>query len=206
MEQLTEAYKRRMTIYSLIIGAVLSIFLNADTLQIARTLFDDPSVRATLIAAAEEAIASGELAAAIPTATLSPTLAPTPLAGMTPTPVTTPVAAGQAAGDTSDQPSEDTGVLVGRVEEILDQLLRLNLPLAWESTAIEGGCFGSPPDDFPQECESSRNVWLFAPANNPGWLGLWLRKLLGMIITVIAIAQGAPFWFDLLNRLVRGRS
>ncbi len=51
-----------------------------------------------------------------------------------------------------------------------------------------------------------RNLWLLDPANNPNWLGLIVRKLLGVVVTVIAIMQGAPFWFDLLQRLVRGSS
>ncbi len=34
----------------------------------------------------------------------------------------------------------------------------------------------------------------------------WLFKLLGLLITVFALSQGAPFWFDLLNRVVNIRS
>jgi len=33
----------------------------------------------------------------------------------------------------------------------------------------------------------------------------WLAKLIGMIITSLAIALGAPFWFDLLNKIVNVR-
>jgi hypothetical protein len=35
---------------------------------------------------------------------------------------------------------------------------------------------------------------------------LQTRKLLGLLVTAFAICLGAPFWFDLLNRLVRLRS
>ncbi len=35
----------------------------------------------------------------------------------------------------------------------------------------------------------------------PGDAMGWLLKVLGIIISVLAIAQGAPFWFDLLNKL-----
>jgi hypothetical protein len=31
-------------------------------------------------------------------------------------------------------------------------------------------------------------------------------KILGLLVTVLAISLGAPFWFDLLNRLVNLRS
>jgi hypothetical protein len=33
-----------------------------------------------------------------------------------------------------------------------------------------------------------------------------LRKLLGLLLTTVALTLGAPFWFDLLNRLVNARS
>ena len=32
--------------------------------------------------------------------------------------------------------------------------------------------------------------------------GEWLVKILGWLVTGLAISLGAPFWFDLLNRLV----
>jgi hypothetical protein len=34
----------------------------------------------------------------------------------------------------------------------------------------------------------------------------WLAKILGYIVTALAISMGAPFWFDLLNKLVNIRS
>jgi hypothetical protein len=33
----------------------------------------------------------------------------------------------------------------------------------------------------------------------------WLLKLLGILITVSAVSQGAPFWFDLLQKVVNLR-
>ncbi len=44
-----------------------------------------------------------------------------------------------------------------------------------------------------------------------GWRGLpqgagaWLFKILGLAVTAIAVSFGAPFWFDLLNKLVNLR-
>jgi hypothetical protein len=34
----------------------------------------------------------------------------------------------------------------------------------------------------------------------------WLARLIGWILTIIAISLGAPFWFDLLNRFMNVRS
>ena len=52
---------------------------------------------------------------------------------------------------------------------------------------------------------SARNLWEYSPVNNPdGFFGLLILKLVGLLITTIALTQGAPFWFDLLRRLTRG--
>jgi len=34
----------------------------------------------------------------------------------------------------------------------------------------------------------------------------WLQKFLGLLITGLAAAQGAPFWFDVLKKIVNVRS
>ncbi len=44
------------------------------------------------------------------------------------------------------------------------------------------------------------------PGNSPDWLSNILKKVVGLIVTMIAVAQGAPFWFDLLQRLTGGNS
>ena len=37
-------------------------------------------------------------------------------------------------------------------------------------------------------------------------LGWWLKKIIGLVVTGFAVSQGAPFWFDLLNRVTNLRS
>ncbi|MEO8394802.1 MAG: hypothetical protein ABI700_17540 [Chloroflexota bacterium] len=56
------------------------------------------------------------------------------------------------------------------------------------------------------QCDSQRNLWLLIPGHSPNWFGLFLRKVIGVAVTVIAIGQGAPFWFDLIRRLVNPSS
>jgi hypothetical protein len=43
--------------------------------------------------------------------------------------------------------------------------------------------------------------WRAKPGN-----GEWPNKLIGLLLTVFAIFLGAPFWFDILNRLTKVRS
>lgn len=46
------------------------------------------------------------------------------------------------------------------------------------------------------------------PANGGRWAKIWfgLDKTGGLILTIIAISLGAPFWFDLLSKLVNVRA
>jgi triacylglycerol lipase len=44
--------------------------------------------------------------------------------------------------------------------------------------------------------------WTQAPADTAAWL----QKLIGLALSAVAISLGAPFWFDVLNKLVSLRS
>ena len=203
MSQLSDVYKSKLIYLSAIIGLVLTLALNTDTLQIARALWDDPALREAAVSAAQTAVNSGQLEALIP-----PTAVPT--ATLAPTPAGTQEAAAQALAaeaTATPEPTEtatpaDIGGSVETAQQTVNQLIGLNLPIGWEFTPITAGCHGVDTD--PTDCQSMRNIWLFSPVNNPtGWLGLLIRKVVGIAVTVIAVMQGAPFWFDLLRRLVQ---
>jgi hypothetical protein len=34
----------------------------------------------------------------------------------------------------------------------------------------------------------------------------WLNKIIGLLLTIFAVSLGAPFWFDILNKVIRIRS
>ena len=34
----------------------------------------------------------------------------------------------------------------------------------------------------------------------------WVNKIIGLLLTIFAISIGAPFWFDILNRITKIRS
>jgi hypothetical protein len=191
MDQLSEVYRRNIQYLSLFIGLMLALLLNADSLHIARTLWEDPAVRVAISAAAQAAVQSGQLSSEIQQSQAQQNaIQGTPVPGADP-----------AANPDVSQPSNTD--LADEVRLTINQLLGLRLPLGWELTPVEG-C--QTPEADTDLCSNPRNFWSFVPANNPDWFGLILRKLAGYIITIIAVAQGAPFWFDLLNRLARGNS
>ncbi len=85
-----------------------------------------------------------------------------------------------------------------QAQHVLEQL---NLPMGWQIT--QGWqVFGVTiprlaPNDWAQEARGVTPL---------GWLRDVAIKLLGWIITATAGAQGAPFWFDLLQRLTQKES
>ena len=47
--------------------------------------------------------------------------------------------------------------------------------------------------------------WSAEDAKLSGW-GAWLQRIIGWILTIAAVTLGAPFWFDLLSKLVNVRN
>ncbi|PYQ61326.1 MAG: hypothetical protein DMF53_15255, partial [Acidobacteria bacterium] len=76
-------------------------------------------------------------------------------------------------------------------EQLRSKMDKVSLPLGWSRRA----------DD------DRRFPWI-AQSENEGWFemfGLWLRKLLGLLLTMGAISLGAPFWFDTLSKFMNLR-
>lgn len=169
MARVSDLYTRNMQFLSLFVGLMLALILNVDTLHLAGTLWNDPALRQTVAAAAEnsaERLRRTEVA------------------------------------DPSTEQGEQLIESAQRAQSMVRDLLDLRLPIGWEFT---------PPstDDNPAVVEVDpgedlRDLSNFLPGYNSNWLGFLLRKLLGIGVTMVAIAQGAPFWFNLLNRLARG--
>jgi hypothetical protein len=98
--------------------------------------------------------------------------------------------------------SDETGIeeiaeSAEEVRETLTLLLDLRLPLGWNGDDLSGN-----PND--PRIGDARYFWNFNPANYEHWLGLWILKIIGILGTAIATAQGAPFWFGILRQLSGG--
>ncbi len=109
-------------------------------------------------------------------------------------------------GTTTPQDGTENGD-TAPIQVTYEQLLNLQLPLGWEYIPVDANEAQAQVDlGLPNPFDNARNVWNMLPLGNPGWLGLLIGKFAGWILTAIAIAQGAPFWFDLLRRLTGGSS
>src|SRR5262245_1348395 len=134
MDRASGWYKRKAQWMLLAVALVVTGIANADAISLATSLWQSPSLRASVVEAASayasEQAASGE---------------------------------------------EDT---LEELRHHLDELANRGLPLGW------GG----------DKVLSSREP------------GAWASKVAGLLLTALAASLGAPFWFDLVNKLMNVRS
>lgn len=212
MDRISDLYKQRIQYISLIVGFFLSIIMNADTLQLASAFWENPEMRQAISTTAQQNLNRLERQINItPTAPAGiQSIQPTPLppiddGSIPPQPETLPEFA-QTSQENKDAINSSAQIAVqqsaGEVSDTVQQLIDLQLPIGWEYTPITQEMITtSQAAGLPDPSQNARNLWNLLPSNNPNWFANLLRKLVGIVITMVAIAQGAPFWFDLLRRL-----
>jgi hypothetical protein len=176
MERATGWYKRWVQCSLLIVALVVTVSFNVDSLKIMEELMNNSKLRAALVASAEQTVKT------------SP-----------------------ATGSTN-------------ILEIEKKIKELNLPIGWgkrvnvtsgQAIAVGAGWLYSPTNTaaaYPRSFLTSQE-WK-APA--PGTVGpprLWhnswepLKKSwMGWLLTAGALSLGAPFWFDLMNKIINLRA
>ncbi len=142
MDRVSGWYKRRVQLILIVIGFLLAVAMNADTVAIFKSLMNDPPLRNSLVAAAQEYAKSSS-----PNDTISP---------------------------------------MHRVNENAKMLYALRLPIGWDWDNAGN--------------QKNRNL-----AIPPDGLG-WFLKIIGWLITALAISLGSSFWFDTLNKIMVIRS
>ena len=178
MQRASAAYAGKMKNLSIAVALFFSLALNIDTLHIGRTLWEDPARRQQISSQASFAVQSGGLQ--------------TPTDGNL---ADEEFRANQASDENSLEDAIETGANVAyQLQDIQD----LSLPIGWSFQNV------SELDDAGLALSDPNNLWNYFPENNPnGWLGLLVAKFFGIAATVIAAAQGAPFWFGIVNRILR---
>jgi len=177
MDRASGWYKYQTQTMLFFIGLVLAIALNADTVNIVQQLSRNPTLRESIVAAAQSAVAEKKSAQAN-----NPPQVSSPAAGNNPAPGNNP-----AQGNTPD--------VAKQLKDVSDQIKEvegLGIPLGW------------PPPKALQPNEQVGwfcRVWqqatpvLEKPTTYFGWL-----------LTAVAVSLGAPFWFDMLNKIMIVRS
>jgi hypothetical protein len=180
MDRVSGWYRRRIQAYILMIAVFISFGLGVDTLALAKFLRADSTLRESLVALAKDEVEK----------------APAP----------------KAAGATGDSTPADAAKNLGNdaknLQTFQTQFLDLNIPrypLYYLDDRDKDWETGHPQ-------EWARRLSASGAQNSPKpvfgevfWFWLW-QHTLGFLITSVALSLGAPFWFDLLNKLVSLRS
>lgn len=194
MDRLSGWYKRKATLLAFVIGLVLAGFLNVDSIVLAEHLWKEPAVRQALAANATKFTED------------NPEL-PESLGG--------------------DSPQDAVSFFHSQFEE-------LQVPLGWKYTnePLEAGqscslfpignnvIWGIPAEvpeseletnvvqEFVSGSESQQETTALTCqqiSNFPQTAAGVGLKMLGIVLSAVAAAQGAPFWFDILKKVVNIR-
>ena len=194
MDRVSGWYKRQTQMIVVALGLVAAMVLNVDSLYIARRLSTDPNLRQSVARMAEEA---AKHPPQNQTSQASSTVTGTPASDQG-TPSTTP--SQPQSGQTASPASEADAV--AQIRSNLQTLDGVGLPLGWQ--------------DFTADFRARRAAQARAlklqgktPANESR-LAVYLEagveavKMhgVGWIITALAVSLGAPFWFDMLNKIM----
>ncbi len=157
MSQVSAWYKQNALTWAFVIGLVLSIVFNIDTINITQKLWREPTIRQALVAQA----ANFEL----------------------------------QEGTTN----------ISQVPGYFDSLA---IPVGWTTIPAKdvSACKQriTPEGQFSFWSGGECRVLVNVPVVTD--MGGWLLKLLGFVISAFAARQGAPFWYDLLKKLLDIRS
>jgi hypothetical protein len=187
MDRVSGWYKRRAQLMLFVIALVVVPAVGVDTIKLAKALYADPALRASVVASSEKVIASQPQPTPVAGAAADTTAgAVAPVAG-DPKPPLPAQAAKQQGGEGEKDTLRALKDAEDRYKKANADLALLNVPTA---TFNEYTVDATPP--LPRTFETFFN-----------WL--WVH-ILGFLLTAIAASLGAPFWFDLLNRFVNLRA
>jgi hypothetical protein len=146
MDRVCGWYKRKTQLWSVILAMGIAVFVDVDSIRLARVLSNNPVLRAALVAQSEAAKQRPE----------------------TPKP--------EAASPAQDE-KEATAKAYLNAQESVDKINNLGIPVGWQSEI-----------SIPKPTTSTGFWW-------------WISKVGGLVLTALAASLGAPFWFDILQKL-----
>jgi hypothetical protein len=149
MDRLTGAYKRHMQLVSLIVGLIIAVIFNADTLYVGNQLWHDRSLSQSIAQSASDFVKTN-----------------------------------CTAPQCQQAPNATLASAVDGFTKLEDNLRPF--PIGWIGPKF-------PADFFTLACTKA-------------WLWEWLAKIFGLAITASALMMGAPFWFDLLQKIMNLRA
>jgi hypothetical protein len=188
MDRVSGWYKRYTQRVLLVIGFLIAVSFNVSTARVAQTLWFDRDTRDAMSKAADEYVkAHPNPPPPVANGNDQPAAPPTSGAGSGAAP---PAGGGTPAKTDATDSSSTPGDLVKKLEESADAFNDVTsktlLPVGWKHSL-----------DF---------YWNAFLADMPGGTWKGVKLLFGWFITACAISLGAPFWFDMLNKIMVVRS
>ena len=181
MDSVSGWYKRRAQLVLFIIGSIVAVVVNVDTLSIIDTLSNDSAIRTAVVNAADAYVRNN------------------------PQPPGQNAAAGTAAPPNGE--AQATADVRASVEAVSKQLGALGLPVGWrEGDETRGGmdeALASKSPDAQRRYVIENRILPRSAAELKDQL---FSHVLGWALTAFALSFGAPFWFDMLNKIMVIRS
>jgi hypothetical protein len=205
MDRVAGWYKRRTQWWLIGIGLVITIVVNADSIEIVKRLSTDKTLREAVVTAAQKELTAPPQTTPTPapgtpaTSTTHPAGTSAPSAAQTSGNTQSTTASGSKDSSKSDPPDQE---LAKSIKKNLTALDGVGLPIGWskdldtwntEIASIKGDtkCL----DKIVIYAKATWHLRLKAYPHIPGW-----------ILTALALSLGAPFWFDMLNKIMVVRS
>jgi hypothetical protein len=199
MEHTSEWYKRKIQVVTLVLGLLLAWFFNADTLVIVKNLSNDKGAREQLVSMANTYIESNQYAIDTTKIMNAKVIANMnsrmdtllSIKGKLETDITR---ANNILGIGSQLP-DSAKIIKGSIGE------KNSLPV------IEGAFLSNVLKKHPEKL-NIKNDYVYFSGSDKWYYFFWLiyHHFFGFLLTAIAISLGAPFWFDLLNKLMSLRT
>jgi len=195
MDRVSGWYKRRAQVILAALGLTAAMVVNVDCIDIARRLSTDANLRQSVARISEEAAKHPpQSPAAQPNATNPGTSAPSSSATPTQPPSGQP-----ASSDTQPNP-------VDQIRTNLANLDGIGLPIGWsEFKANFRAKKAAQAKALQQQGKTPEPEGWFALRIEAGVAAVKLHAI-GWGITALAVSLGAPFWFDMLNKVMVIRS
>jgi len=217
MERVSGWYKRRTHLRLIAMGFIAAALLNVDTINVVKALWYNDTLRNSVAVAADDYLKANPKPTPSPSAATAAASTPTmpaaessPEAKPSPSPTVTP-----GEGTESEQVAKPETPLQ-KITAIRGELDNLGLPIGWlsepqqpDKKKYESLSEPERTDLYKKDLEAYKQAvaaYKVDPRRLPQGPGGWLLKLLGMFLTALAVSQGAPFWFDLLNKIIVIRS
>lgn len=184
MDRVSGWYKNRVQVWTIVIASLVTILVNADTIQIAQKLMINPALRDKIVQEAKAANPGADQTA--PTLTTQQKADLSSLTGWT-----EEFRIFHRLDACADQSLRGAGLSEADCRAQSDEQASTNanpkFVAAWNSFAFPGTRL-SGALLFPW-------LWTVIPSHLAGW-----------ILTAIAASLGAPFWFDTLNKFMNIRA